>query len=91
MRSSRLLSPDEYAPAPLVLRRLDRAAAQALGYRTVTAAEFELEEFTRYVLGDDDHLHRDAAPAGAHQPPALDALGRSFPNQYAHARETWCA
>jgi len=37
---------------------IDRAAAEAMGYRTTTAAEFELAEFLRYVLGDPDHLHR---------------------------------
>lgn len=43
---------------------LDRAAAEAKGYRTVTAAEFDLAEFLRFVLGDEDHLHRITNPPG---------------------------
>lgn len=41
------------------------AAAEALGYCTTTAAEFELAEFIRWVTGDPDHLHRTPNPPGS--------------------------
>lgn len=43
------------------MHTIDRAAAEAKGYRTTTASEFELAEFLRYVHGDPDHLYRPRA------------------------------
>jgi hypothetical protein len=52
---------------------LDRAGAEALGYPTTTAAEFELAEFIRYVVGDENHLHRIQHPPGPPMSLAADA------------------
>lgn len=43
---------------------IDRAAAEARGYRTISADDFELAEFLRYVHGDEDHLYRIPHPPG---------------------------
>lgn len=52
---------------------LDRAGAEALGYRTISAADFELAEFIRYVVGDPDHLHRIQHPPAPPMTLAADA------------------
>lgn len=41
---------------------IDRAAAEAKGYHTTTAAEFELAEFIRYVVGDHQKTGRTIRP-----------------------------
>jgi len=43
---------------------IDRAAAEAKGYPTTSAADFELAEHIRYLVGDADHLHRTPNPPG---------------------------
>ena len=56
-------------------KSLDRAAAEAKGYRTVTAQEFELAEFLRYVHGDPDHLYRPGAEQPASPSTSSDLPG----------------
>lgn len=55
------------------MNQIDRAAAQAMGYPTVTSAEFELAEFIRFAVGDLDHLHRTTSPPGTPMTPAAQA------------------
>lgn len=44
---------------------IDRNAAEAKGYPTTSAADFELAEHIRYLVGDPGHLHRSPNPPAA--------------------------
>lgn len=50
-------------------RKIDRRTAEAMGYPTIDAAEFELAEHIRYLIGDPDALWAERRPAAPGAPP----------------------